>query len=466
MRSCLFVLFLMTGCEPTPPPANPTAPSAQKPLPAIATMAPAASIAAAVTPSVAQLSTLQSKMIAPCLALGNDPKPCELSAIALAPDGRIFVGGGAYLAVEFGGKKYAKRAYEQLVLGAFDPDGKPLWSKAMGVQWHNKVDTLNVINEKLVVTGVHANGFGHKLPDLKRPPGHEFEAETSFVAVYQLDGTLLWIKNLAAIVTGKDAAGFHPRTDPRPAKANDGMWMMVGTDDARRVVHIDLTGHMSSSHPVNRAKLGDVAINGEGKIVTLDTDVARRAQVLTTFDENGAARDLVLSVPIASRAERIFFADDGTIHLIFGETSQMGMAYRYIQINAEGRTTVDSEIAAAPTTTSGGFASYTQAMTPTEHGLRIAFFHDRALRAGGQTIDARRDHVHITLVDIDERGRVQRVQSGAKEDECASPHALTSATLIASGSRSWLLATPGQGAGCTSFSNVLGAAFATDAISK
>ena len=104
-----------------------------------------------------RLTRLAETLFVTCLPLTE--KPCNLQAYDVAANGTIVVGGGHYGPVIIGGKQYPKGAYESLLIGAFDRDGRPLWSASKGTQWHNDIHDIRIVGDTIFITGVHANGF-------------------------------------------------------------------------------------------------------------------------------------------------------------------------------------------------------------------------------------------------------------------------------------------------------------------
>ncbi len=264
----LAVLMLMAGCaKPAPPPplARHVAPASSLPTP------PAQPPKLPLT-----FLGLQETWAQPCHLTDKGQKaetPCLLNAVDVASDGTVFVGGGAYANAELGGVQHAARAYQYILLAAFDPNGKTLWSKAFGARWHNVVADLSVIGDTLIVTGIHGNGFtlgnNIRLPDLKVPPSPNkrsdmgFEAETGFVAAFRKDGTPLWAKNLSSIV-GPGAPGHYAGLAydrsifPARDRGFHVSWRENLTDGDPHIAHLDIDGTLIEHWTVPRAPFRQV----------------------------------------------------------------------------------------------------------------------------------------------------------------------------------------------------------------
>lgn len=176
---------------------------AAAPPPAAAQAPPAPTSPARPRP---RLTRLAETLYVTCVPLID--KPCSLQAYDVAADGTIVTGGGHYGPVIIGGKQYPKGAYESLLIGAFDRDGRPLWSASKGTQWHNDIHDIRIVGDTIFITGVHANGFTWgpwKFPTKQTRKNADFEAELGYLGALRMDGTPLWAKNMELLVYGAEA---------------------------------------------------------------------------------------------------------------------------------------------------------------------------------------------------------------------------------------------------------------------
>jgi hypothetical protein len=403
------LLLLLAACEPSspaPPPPRwsppPVAPSVPPPPPLPAP----------------PISRVHLRWSSSCDTVRN---PCEIDIAGAAPDGTLFAGGGSYDTFSFAGSHQPHRAYEQLVLAAFEPDGKARWLKALGTQWHNKVDQVATIDDVVIVRGTHANGFdagGKRLPDLAVrhvvsggvAQDMAFETETSFLAGYRPDGKLIWAKNMMELVgpSSPELAKTHGSGVMYPAER--GLWLTVGQTNDVRIAHLDADGTIGAPRSVlGQAIHYSATLTRSGDLVWVegmwpsqrDPALTVQPQFFVRVDVSGhrfvtplnSGLDLPPTAPksfVSLSRSRLLAGDDGSARVLFqvdliAETTIASWVV-LLQLDARG-TLVGHHVLIPPVTLPKSPREFSLfAAQPLGDGLRIGLRHSGPLTIGATIV--------------------------------------------------------------------------------
>lgn len=351
-----------------------------------------------VAPAPPKMLGLQSPWSHACI-VADKRKPCRIEAFDVAEDGTIVAGGGTYVAAQFGGVSHSLRGTETLVLAAFDPNGKVLWTKSLGKEAHNKISDIQIAGDVIYVVGMHGNGFDlgkHRMPDLPRPPstpGNDlsFMAETLFVAAYRLDGTLLWAKSAYSlfglpeqpVTTQNISLGIQSLY---PNRHGGVYFVAFGTDPTNAGARILHTVHVVDGKPeASRTYKHDKQLfhlTGESTALDLDgnaymlvtslerTNPMRSKDYLMRFGQDGTVRSTLLweqefaperSRPWSVTAYLRMLADGSAIiaskHVhqqLLGRNDPMRSTshLRVVRVDSKGRVVLDRKLTTPVTHTS------------------------------------------------------------------------------------------------------------------
>ncbi|MEA2747200.1 MAG: hypothetical protein QOI41_1343 [Myxococcales bacterium] len=192
---------------------------------------------------------------------------CDILTFTRLSDDSFFFAGGYYGSAHLGGHTLKKQAFRTALLGVIDGSGKVKWTKGVGVSWHNEISAALALDaHRVMVSGIHANGFHASLPFRKvRPVVSQgvaqdmgFHAEEAFVGVWNDDGKLEWAKNvvdLLGVPWSEDGGGGSVS-----ALESDGAGgaLCTGTAGTTRYrVHIDGKGNAS---PAERTPIEELPI--------------------------------------------------------------------------------------------------------------------------------------------------------------------------------------------------------------
>lgn len=384
MRSLLFgILALGVGCaEPPREPRRSDAPATD-------------ASNAAVAPPPPRAGKLEPAWSVPC-------DTCSLTTLDVARDGSVFVAGSSHRAFTLGGKRHPARAYEQAILARIDGmTGGLVWSRPLGVEWHNKIDSLLVDGDGVTVSGIHGNGFdagGTTLPRLepkRRLPGQDlgFEAETGFIAHYASTGELRWVENASKLVSREHRAGMwveqvfgSPSLYPGP----EGVWLTT-RDEGSSATTLVRDGQAVAvlSHDVV-----DSSVYVAGDSLAVARDGARyqlRRRLQSSYDlvvEKRSARGETTTLPVFS-----LVAPGSTEAVNDGPT----ISYGFLRLTPE-EDVFAVALAERYSNAASPVAVWARAAKVGSDGARVVELF-QAIRPQG-------DDVSIRATAVDERGRV------------------------------------------------------------